>query len=76
MGSVVLLPGIITGLGRNADCEVLAWKAADRPADAFSQFKIVTAPRHLPDGSYTVTFNGQAFSTTKEQGWWTMEKLA
>lgn len=54
----------------------MAWKTADHEDQAFSQFKIVAAPRHLPDGSYTVEFGGVSLPTRKESGWWTMESLA
>jgi len=76
VSGVVLLPGVVCGSDSEADCEVLAWKAEDRTPHGYSQFKVVTAPRHLPDGCYTVTFNGIAFSTTKQSGWWIMESLS
>lgn len=77
MGSVVLLRGVVSGLGHEVHCAVLAWReAAHDAAHGFSRFKVVEAPRHLPDGSYTVTFSGRAFSTKKEAGWWAMESVA
>jgi hypothetical protein len=76
MGSVVLLRGVISGLGHEVHCAVLAWKAVTHSAQGIARFKVVEAPRHLPDGAYTVTFDGRAFPTSKEAGWWAMESVA
>jgi hypothetical protein len=73
---VVLLRGAIGGPGAQAECDVLAWKAAAPGAHPYARFKVVDAPRHLPDGSYTVSFDGLSFSTRKTEGWWSMEYLA
>lgn len=75
MACVVLLPGVVSGLGSEVDCKVMAWRAEDAAPHGYSRFKVVAAPRHLPDGSYTVTFSGCAFSTRKQSGWWIMESL-
>lgn len=71
-----MISGVVSGSGSDVDCEVLAWKAEDQRPHSYSRFKVVSAPRHLPDGPYTVTFSGRAFSTTKQAGWWIMELLS
>ena len=76
MGSIVLVVGTIKGMGREADCEVLARKE-DLPATAnrgkwtyeYSQCSVLKAPSDLPDGAYAVmTSDGQTFSTNKHGG--------
>lgn len=83
VGGVILLRGTVSGPNQKpnqksdeqAECDVLAWRAADHAPQPYARFKIVAAPRHLPDGTYTVTFGGQEYRTRKTAGWWSMEVL-
>lgn len=73
--SAVLVQGVLTGVGREANCEVLVWQDSRSKLRPFSQFRVISAPLDLPDGAYVVIFSGRAFSTRKERGWWVMESL-
>lgn len=72
MRSVVLIQGLLTGMGREAPCVMLALK--DSPSSTstpvFSRCSVVEAPPDLPDGLYTVTFNGYTVPARKESGLW------
>jgi hypothetical protein len=57
---------------REAPCEMLAmkeWESETSPA-LFSRCSVIDAPMDLPDGDYTVSFNGCVVSARKEAGLW------
>lgn len=59
----VLLPGRLKGMGREAECELMAKRSSSRGAEAFtySEPVVIQAPTDLPEGSYTLHFEN--FST-------------
>lgn len=70
-----LVQGVLTGMGREVKCEVLAWQDYRLKLHPYSRFRVISAPLDLPDGAYMVTFSSRTFSTKKERGWWVMESL-
>ena len=75
VGSAILVQGVLTGMGRESECEILAWRDGRSKLRPYSQFRVISAPLDLPDGAYVVAFRGRAFSTRRERGWWVMESL-
>lgn len=73
--SAILVQGILTGVGREAACEILVWQDGRSNLRPYSQFRVVGAPLDIPDGTYVVAFRDRAFPTKKERGWWVMESL-
>lgn len=73
--SAILVQGILTGMGREAECEILVWQEGRSNLRPYSQFRVADAPLDLPDGDYVVAFHDRAFPTKKERGWWVMESL-
>lgn len=77
MGMIVLLRGVVRGMGREAECEVVALRqiAATkskfrRPKSFFRDFGVIEAPNDLPDGEYTVRVGDQILNTAKVHGIW------
>lgn len=73
--SVVLLKGMLYGVGREADCEVLAWQVVIGGTPIHLQIRVVSSPLDLPDGKYTLVLDELVYSTEKRQGWWQMTKI-
>lgn len=73
--SGMLVQGVLTGMGREAPCEILVWRDGRSNLRPYSQFRVVDAPLDLPDGAYVVAFQDRAFPTKKERGWWVVESL-
>lgn len=73
--SAILLEGVLTGMGREAQCEILVWQERRSSLRPYSQFRVIAAPLDLPDGAYVVAFHSRAFPTAKERGWWVTESL-
>ena len=73
--SAILVEGVLTGMGREAACEVLVWQESRSSLRPYSQFRVIATPLDLPDGVYVVAFHDRAFPTTKERGAWVMESL-
>jgi hypothetical protein len=57
---------------REAPCEMLAMKEAESEKGPvlFSRCSVIDAPMDLPDGEYTVSFNGCVVSARKDAGLW------
>jgi hypothetical protein len=70
--SVVLFKGVLLDTGR--ECEVLAWKDAIG-GPTYSQCRVIDAPSDLPDGDYTLRFDGRIVPARKRSGYWLMETL-
>jgi hypothetical protein len=72
MRSVVLIHGLLSGMGREAVCEMLAMKEPlpHNSQTLFSRCSVIEAPQDLPDGDYTVSFSDYIVSTKKECGLW------
>jgi len=74
----VLLKGFVQGMGREAQCEVLARRLpipADQGAEILHSFiyadcSVVAAPPDLPDGEYLACFEGYSLSASLHRGLW------
>ena len=69
---VVMLPGRLKGMGREADCTVGAVEVS-LPGTNLSEYtkcSIHEAPNDLPDGQYQLTFGGQTVPVQKRDGSW------
>jgi hypothetical protein len=76
VGTVVLLRAILKGMGREVECEVIAWRS---PADAAntasslskcSRYSVLNVPSDLPDGEYTIHLDSQVIPTLRRRGLW------
>jgi hypothetical protein len=67
--SPILVEGVLTGMGREAQCEILVWQESRSSLRPYSQFGVIAAPLDLSDGAYVVAFRDRAFPTTKERGY-------
>lgn len=72
MRSVVLIHGLLTGMGHDEPCEMLAIKESGSGAsqEVFSRCSVIDASQALPDGDYRVSFDGFSVSARKEGGLW------
>ena len=70
MSSVVLVPGVLRGMEREAKCEVLARKTSNDEGLLYSEGFVLNAPSGLPDGEYVAIFDRHAFRATRERGIW------
>jgi hypothetical protein len=74
MGTVVLLRAILKGMGREVECEVIAWRssadAANTPLSKYSSCSVLNAPADLPDGEYTIHLDSQDIPTLRRRGLW------
>jgi hypothetical protein len=75
MRSVVLIRGLLRGMGREVPCEMLAIRESHSQTGqaVYSRCSVIDAPMDLPDGVYTVAFNGYTVSARKEAGLWMPE---
>ena len=55
---------------REVKCEVLARKKPSNFDPGYSEGFVLHAPADLPDGNYTVKFDGHIMNTTKERRMW------
>jgi hypothetical protein len=72
MRSVVLIHGLLRGMGHEADCEMVAIRdtlSSSRPS-VYTRWSVLDAPDDLPDGCYTVCFDGRAVPVRREGGLW------
>jgi uncharacterized protein affecting Mg2+/Co2+ transport len=68
-------PGHLSGMSREADCIVGTTKELVPGTDSYkySRIMIFDAPEDLPEGRYTLTFDGQRFPVQKAwQAWITV----
>lgn len=61
-GTIVLVRGMLRGMGREAECELLARRNRSPEPDAdgvrrysYTGWQVLQAPSDFPDGEYTVT---------------------
>lgn len=73
MGSVVLLKGMLQGMGREAACDLLVWKASASAAAALVRVQVLDAPSDLPDGSYSLTVEGRIFQAARARSQWMVQ---
>jgi hypothetical protein len=82
-GTVVLLHGTLMGYGMMADCEVLARKATTDDSNGllprpyvFTDCSVIGTPTDLPDGEYTISFEGFCFTAICHHGQWSSHSHA
>jgi hypothetical protein len=69
-GSAVLLTASLRGMGREANCDLLARKQPPDLGPGYTWASIVNAPSDLPDGEYQVIFDRHMLRATKERDQW------
>ncbi len=57
-GTVVVVGGVLHGMQREVKCEVLARKKPLNFDPDYSEGFVLHAPADLPDGNYSVKFDG------------------
>ncbi len=78
MGMIVMMRGSLQGMGREAECEVVARKqivVSTRKSESsfneeYSDIGVIEAPVDLPDGDYTVRVANYTFTATRRNGLW------
>ena len=78
MGMIVLVRGILRGMGREVECDLVAMRRSvpsgsmfrSQPDHVYTDFGVIEAPEDLPDGQYTVALGGQVLTTRKQRGLW------
>lgn len=72
MRSVVLIHGVLRGMERQSECEMLALKETDSVTrrTTYSCCSVIQAASELPDGEYTVAFQGNTVMARREGGLW------
>ncbi len=73
MGKVVLIRGELCGMERQTRCQVLARKHSIESGlrgPGYSEGFVLNAPEDLPDGVYTVTFDGHSLGAVRHHGIW------
>lgn len=73
-GAIVLLHASINGMGLEADCDVLVRKADASGHSVYSECSVINAPADLPDGSYSVIFDGHFAKAKREHGVWLLRE--
>lgn len=76
-GTVVLLNGRVKGMGRQADCQVLArrlWVYGEETDSlrvfTYTDCSVIGAPSELPDGEYLVEFEEYSALAARHKGFW------
>ena len=77
-GSNVLRHGFVKGVGGKAQCDVVARKVpilgnrekGSSPDFTYSDCAVIDVSSPLPDGEYTVYFDGHLVPVKKQQGLW------
>ncbi len=77
MRFAVLLKGVLRGMGRKSECELLATKSVlpgnSRPT--YSHCAVIDAPSDLPDGDYEVEFESEVAVTHLQDGCWHVARV-
>lgn len=71
----VLLPGWVKGMGREAECQVLArtssgYTRISAPPLQYADFSVLDAPADLPGGNYKLYFDGYSAVVKRHHGQW------
>jgi hypothetical protein len=74
MGPAVKLRARLEGEGRTADCTLVVWTESSSSGRVYTLGKILEEAG-LPDGRYTLTFDGQTVQTAKWMGRWRLTFL-
>lgn len=81
-GTLVLLPGIVRGMGQEAEIEVLTRRVQDHnasgvlPAFRYVDCTLIGGPADLPDGDYIASFSGFSAITARRNGLWLSSGVA
>jgi len=69
----VLVPGVLRGMNREAQCVVRAVKVSLPKLDVWEYVAadVVEAPKDLPTGAYEVAFEGRKVTVQKSARGWT-----
>jgi hypothetical protein len=71
MGTVVLIRGVLRGMEHETGCEVLVRKhSIESGSPRYSEGFVLNAPVDLPEGEYTVTFDGHSLHAVSQHGIW------
>ncbi len=76
MGCLVLVRGLLKGMSREVECEVIARKsptgtmAEEKSKFTYLDCRVLTAPLDLPDGEYTVQLDSQIIPVHRRSGQW------
>ncbi len=79
---MVLLPGIVRGMGQEAEVEVLSRRMQDHNASGallvfrYVDLALIGGPAELPDGDYIVYFAGFSAVVTRRNGKWLSPGIA
>jgi hypothetical protein len=75
MRSLACINGLLKGMGREVPCVMLAIKEVSSEAGppVFSRCSVIETAEDLPDGTYTLAFEGYVVSARKEGGLWIPE---
>jgi hypothetical protein len=71
--TTITLNGKLQGMGRTEDCLMLATKVSLRGTNQYEYAKLSIhhrAPDDLPDGTYTVTYDGRTSQMRKQGELW------
>jgi hypothetical protein len=72
---VVRVHGVLQGMDRVADCELITWKERSTSGRVYTRCRIVEEPADLSEGAYTLSFAGHAVPTRKFDGCWMLTFL-
>jgi hypothetical protein len=78
MRSLAHMQGLLRGMGREVRCEMLAIREEGSEAGqpVFSRCSVIETAEDLPDGAYTLAFDGYVVSVRKEGGLWIPQDAA
>jgi len=70
--TVLILNGELQGMGRNEGCLILATKVSLPGINQYEYAKVSIhrAPADLPDGTYTITYDGRTAQLKKQGEFW------
>lgn len=66
---------VLRGMGRETECNLTLWTEQSLSGRKFTRCRISGEPGDLPDGSYTVSFEGHTVFTRKWSGEWMLNFL-
>ena len=69
-GSAVHIRGVLSGMGHEAECDLLVHKRLSGSDVHYTEGVIFYGPPGLPDGEYLVHFDGHIMRATKQHGRW------
>jgi len=67
---VSFFAGVLRGMKREEECELLALKESSQTGTCYQWAFILQAPDDLPNGEYVVSFDDHAMLVTKERAHW------